>query len=98
MSSRDLKRARELGAGLDDLSVRNMQIKEFINQNARKYATLTLADTGESGAEAVEREIITPGVEELEKSGVQIPTKNQIVNQASNALKQVEQDKLLGIS
>ena len=98
LSSRDLKRARELGAGLDDLSVRNMQIKEFINQNARKYATLTLADTGESGAEAVEREIITPGVEELEKSGVQIPTKNQIVNQASNALKQVEQDKLLGIS
>ena len=75
-----------------------MQIKEFINQNARKYSTLSLTDTGESGAEAVEREIITPGVEELEKSGVQIPTKNQIVNQASNALKQVEQVKLLGIS
>ena len=102
LSSRELKRARELGAGLDDLSIRNMQIKEFINQNARKYSTLSLTDTGGSGAEAIGRELVTPATEaiqsELEESDVQIPTKNQIVNQASNALKQVEQDKLLGIN
>jgi len=73
-----------------------------MRQNVRKYTTMGTVESVGAGGEAVGRELVTPATEaiqsELEESDIQIPTKNQIVNQASNALKQVEQDKLLGIS
>ena len=103
LTSRQMRRAKELGVKIDDLqSIRSKEIDEFMRQNVRKYTTMGTVESVGAGGEAVGREIVTPATEaiqsELEESDVQIPTKNQIVNQASNALKQVEQDKLLGIS
>ena len=103
LTSRQMRRAKELGVKIDDLqSIRSKEIDEFMRQNVRKYTTMGTVESVGAGGEAVGREIVTPATEaiqsELEESDIQIPTKNQIVNQASNALKQVEQDKLLGIS